>query len=50
MLQKIHDTRIGVQYRQSVRVGHSDGPQIQPFGEEAVTVQDGSLPVPVARL
>ncbi|MBI2740621.1 MAG: hypothetical protein HYX38_29255 [Rhodospirillales bacterium] len=50
MLKKIHDARIGVQYRQSVRIGHGDGVQIKPFREEVMTVQDGSLPVPVAGL
>ena len=50
MLKKIHHARIGVQYRQSIRIGHGDGPQVEPFGDEVVTVQDGSLPVPVAGL
>ena len=50
VLQKIHHARIGVQYRQSVRIGHGDRPEIEPFGDEVVTVQDGSLPVPVTGL
>ena len=50
MLQKIHDARIGVQNRQSVRIGHGNGAELEPFGEDVMTVQDGSLPVPVAAL
>jgi len=50
VLQKIHDARIGVEYRQSIRIGHGDRPEVEPLGEEIMTVQDGSLPVPVAGL
>jgi hypothetical protein len=46
MLQKIHDARIGVEYRQSVRVRPGDGPQVEPLGNEMMTVQEGSLPLP----
>jgi len=50
VLQKIHHARIGVQYRQSIRVGHGDRPEVETVGKEVVTLQDGSLPVPVAGL
>jgi hypothetical protein len=50
VLQKIHDSRIGVEYRQSIRIGHGDRPEIEAFGDEVMTVQEGSLPVPVAGL
>jgi hypothetical protein len=50
VLEKIHDPRIGVEYRQSIRVRHGDGPQVEPFGDDVMAVQDGSLPVAVAGL
>jgi len=50
MLEKIHDPRIGVEYRQSIRVRHGDGPQVEPFSDDVMAVQDGSLPVAVAGL
>jgi hypothetical protein len=50
VLQKIHDARIGVEYRQSIRIGDGDRPQIEPFSNEVVTLQDGSLPLPGAGL
>ena len=50
MLEKIHHARIGVKYRQSIRVSHGDRLQVEAFGDETMTVQDGSLPVPVASL
>jgi hypothetical protein len=46
VLQKIHHARIGVEYRQSVRVRPGDGPQVEPLGDEVMTVQEGSLPLP----
>jgi hypothetical protein len=50
VLQKIHHARIGVEYRQSIRVGHGDRAEVEPFCDEAVALQDGSLPVPVTGL
>jgi hypothetical protein len=50
VLEKIHDPRIGVEYRQSIRVRHGDGPQVEPFSDDVMAVQDGSLPVAVAGL
>jgi hypothetical protein len=46
VLQKIHDARIGVEYRQSIRVRPGDGTEIEPLGEEVMRVQEGSLPLP----
>lgn len=50
MLEKIHHPRIGMQNGQPLGVRQSDRPKFKPFGEEMVTVQDESLPVPVAGL
>jgi hypothetical protein len=50
VLEKIHHPRIGMQNGQPVGVGHCDRIEMKPFGDEVVTVQDESLPVPVAGL
>jgi hypothetical protein len=50
VLEKIHHPRIGVQNGQPIGVGHGDRVETKPFGDEVVTVQDESLPVPVAGL
>ena len=39
-----------MQNGQPLGVGHGDPMEIKPFGDEAVTVQDDSLPLPVAGL
>lgn len=50
MLEKIHHSRIGMQNGQPLGIGHSDRMEIKPLGQQMVTVQDESLPVPVAGL
>jgi hypothetical protein len=50
VLEKIHHPRIGMQNGQPVGVGHCDRIEMKPLGDEVVTVQDESLPVPVAGL
>jgi hypothetical protein len=50
VLEKIHHPRIGVQNGQPLGVGHGDRIELKPLGDEVVTVQDESLPVPVAGL
>ncbi len=50
MLEKLHHPRIGMQNGQPLGVGHCDRIEMKPFGDEAVTVQDESLPVPAAGL
>jgi hypothetical protein len=50
MPEKIHHSRIGMQNGQPFGIGHSDRMEIKPLGQEMVTVQDESLPVPVAGL
>jgi hypothetical protein len=50
VLQKIHHARIAVEYRQSVCIRHGDGPKLEALGDEVMTLQDGSLPVPLAGL
>ena len=50
MLEKIHHPRIGVQNGQPFGVGHGDRIELKPLGDEVMTVQDESLPVPVAGL
>ena len=49
-LKKIHDARIGVEYRQSICIGHGDGMELEAFGDEVGAVQERSLPAPVAGL
>jgi hypothetical protein len=46
----IHHARIAVEYRQSIRVRHGYGSQVEVLGDEVMTLQDGSLPVPMAGL
>jgi len=50
ILEKIHHPRIGMQNGQLFGVGHGDRIELKPLGDEVVTVQDESLPVPVAGL
>jgi hypothetical protein len=39
-----------VEYRQSIRIGHGNRPEVETFSNEVVTLQDGSLPLPGAGL
>ena len=50
VLEKIHHPRVGMQNGQPVGVGHGDGIEMKPLGDEVVAVQDESLPLPVAGL
>jgi len=50
VLQKTHHPRIGMQNGEPVGVGPGDRPQVESLGDDMVTVQDESLPVPPANL
>jgi hypothetical protein len=50
VLEKIHHPRIGMQNRQQIGVRAGDRLENKALGDEAVTVQEESLPVPVAGL
>ena len=50
MLKKTHHPRIGMQNGQAFGIRQSDRIEYKPLCEEMMTVQDESLPLPVAGL